>query len=325
VRWRSSRVRPRIADKWVDASRFTDDELADRIRADKIDILIDLSGHTAGNRLAVFARKPAPIAVSAWGSGGSGTGLRTIDYLFADPVSIPQDVRHLYAERVYDLPCVITLGAPPAELRTGEPPCIAKGYVTFGIFNRIEKISDNTTQVWSRILRAAPNSRLVIKHTALDDAALASLVAARFTAQGISADAIMCLGRTMRGEHLAAYGAVDICLDPFPHNGGVSTWEALHMGVPVVARLGNSSVGRAAAAIVSSIGLVDWIGEDDAAYVDVALKHASTPAYLSQLRRELPGRIANSASGNSALYTKAVEDAYRGFWKNYCDGVPARR
>src|SRR5581483_9633989 len=113
----------RIADRWVDASRLTDEELASRIRQDGIDILIDLSGQTAGNRLAVFARKPAPIAVSAWGSG-SGTGLPTIDYLFADPVSTPRDVRHLYAERIHDLACLITLEPPPPELRRAEPPCM---------------------------------------------------------------------------------------------------------------------------------------------------------------------------------------------------------
>ena len=307
----------RIADRWVDASRLNDEELANRIRADGIDILIDLSGQTAGHRLAVFARKPAPIAVSAWGSG-SGTGLPTIDYLFADPVSTPAEVRHHYAERIHDLPCLITLEAPPAEPRRAEPPCLANGYVTFGIFNRVEKISDNTTRVWSHILSAAPEARLMIKHFALDQPAVARDVIGRFAAHGIAPERITCLGRTTRDEHLAAYGMVDICLDPFPHNGGVSTWEPLHMGVPVVSKLGNSSVGRAGAAILSSIGLADWIAEDEATYVALALKHAATPEYLRQLRRELPERIANSASGNTERYTRAVEDAYRDFWREYC-------
>ena len=123
----------------------------------------------------------------------------------------------------------------------------------------------------------------------------------------------------MRGEHLAAYAAVDICLDPFPHNGGVSTWEPLHMGVPVVAKLDNSSVNRAGAAILSSIGLTDWIAEDEAAYVALALKHAATPEYSAAIAARASGRIANSDSGNPARYTKAVEEAYRGFWRDYCE------
>jgi len=307
----------RSADRWVDASRLSDEELAERIRADRIDILIDLSGHTAGNRLPVFARKPAPIAVSGFGSG-SGTGLPTVDYLFADPVSTPPDVRHLYPERIYDLPCLITLGAPPAESRTLEPPCIAKGHVTFGVFNRIEKISANNIPVWSRILGAVPGSRLVLKNFALADPALAHQMVAKFVAHGIAADRITCLGQTTRGEHLAAYGGIDICLDPFPYNGGASTWEALHMAVPVVALLGNRSSGRAAAAILSSIGLTDWIANDEAGYVDVAVRHAAQPEQLRKLRQELADRIASSASGNTVLYTKAVEEAYRGFWKEYC-------
>jgi predicted O-linked N-acetylglucosamine transferase (SPINDLY family) len=307
----------RSADKWVDAAHLTDEELADRIRADRIDILIDLSGHTAGNRLAVFARKPAPVAVSGFGSG-SGTGLPTVEYLFADPVSTPPEVRHLYPERIHDLPCLTTLAAPPAECRTAEPPCLARGHVTFGIFNRIEKISENNFPVWSRILSAVPGARLVLKHFALADPALAHQMVERFVAHGVAAERITCLGQTTRGEHLAAYAGVDICLDPFPYNGGASTWEALHMGVPVVAMLGNRSSSRAAAAILSSIGLTDWIASDEAAYVDVAAGHAAQGELLRRLRRGLPDRIANSAAGDTARYTRAVEQAYRGFWNAYC-------
>src|SRR6201999_2483020 len=122
-----------LADVWVDASRLSDDELADRIEADGVDILVDLSGHTAGNRLTVFARKPAPIQVTAWGSA-TGTGLQTMDYFFADPVTIPETVRHLFAEKVYDLPCVITTEALP-DVRPSPLPMIRKGHVTFGVFN----------------------------------------------------------------------------------------------------------------------------------------------------------------------------------------------
>jgi predicted O-linked N-acetylglucosamine transferase (SPINDLY family) len=310
----------RNADKWVDASRLIDDELAERIKADKVDILVDLSGHTAGNRLAVFARKPAPVQVTAWGSA-SGTGLPTIDYLFSDPVATPQEVRHLYPERIHDLPCFMTMRPPAALL--APPPWVAAAPLTFGVFNRINKISDHALRLWCEILRVVPASRLVIKNPALDDVALARRTVERFTAHGIAAGRIDCVGSTSRLHHLAAYGGIDICLDPFPQNGGISTWEALHMGVPVVAKLGDSSAGRAAGAILASLGLSEWIAEDDASYIDIAVRFAAMPAYRKTLREELPARILTTAAGDPVAYTKSVELAYRTFWTRYCDSFGA--
>jgi predicted O-linked N-acetylglucosamine transferase (SPINDLY family) len=307
-----------IADRWVDASRMPDDELAAKIRADKIDILIDLAGFTAGNRLAVFARKPAPIAVTAWGNP-AGTGSPTTDYVFADPVSVPHEVRHFFPEQIHDLPCFLSLGSPPAGFRITEPPCLSKGYVTYGVYNRINKISPDAVRIWSEIVRATPGSRIVIKHQALEDAALKRRIFEAFVAHGIAGDRIDCIGATSRDDHLKAYGDIDICLDPLRLNGGISTWEAVAMGVPVVAMLGNALASRASAAILTSIGLTDWIGADEAAYIDIALKNAARPNYLTELRREIPLRIEASAAGNPAAYTKAVEDAYRTFWKRYCE------
>jgi predicted O-linked N-acetylglucosamine transferase (SPINDLY family) len=128
----------------------------------------------------------------------------------------------------------------------------------------------------------------------------------------------LCLGSTSRPEHLAAYDGVDICLDPFPQNGGVSAWEALHLGVPVVAKLGGSIPSRLAGAILSSVGLDEWIANGDEQYISIALKYASMPEYLKTLRSELPSKIVASAAGNTKTYTRAVEAAYRIFWKEYC-------
>ena len=169
-----------LADVWVDAASLSDDELADRIQADGVDILVDLSGYTTGNRMSVFARKPAPVQVSAWGSG-TGTGLQTMDYLFSNPVTIPQDVRHLFAERVYDLPAAITMD-PISGVQPSAPPMLRNGFVTFGVFNRIDKISDEVLVVWSKLLRALPASKIVVKHLALDDALLRDTLVGRFVA-----------------------------------------------------------------------------------------------------------------------------------------------
>lgn len=310
-----------IADRWRDASQWTDDRLAAQIRADRVDILIDLSGHTRGNRLGVFARKPAPIQAHGWGHG-TGTGLPTIDYLFSDPVAIPLAVRHLFAETVVDLPCFVTLTPLPAGIARTEAPAIANGFVTFGVFNRISKISDEAAAVWSGILAQVPGSRLLIKDVALDDQLVRDKLLARFAACRLPVERVDLLGATLREEHLTSFNRIDIALDPFPQNGGVSTWEALQMGVPVVAKLGNSLPSRAAGAILTALGLPDWGADSDDAYVEIATGRAARIGELDQLRRALPGQISAAAAGNPVSYARAVDDAYRAMWTRYCnDGV----
>ncbi|HTC98392.1 MAG TPA: tetratricopeptide repeat protein [Bradyrhizobium sp.] len=305
-----------LADVWVDAVRLSDDELADRIQADGVDILVDLSGHTTGNRLGVFARKPAAVQVTAWGSG-TGTGLQTMDYFFADPVIIPQNVRHLFAERVYDLPSVITM-EPISDVQTSALPMLHNGFVTFGVFNRIDKISHEAVAVWSKLLRTVTESKIVIKHFALDEAFLRDGLIGRFVAHGVSQDRVICMGSSARRDHLQAFENIDISLDPFPQNGGISTWDSLYMGVPVIAKLGNGASSRAAGAILKAVALDDWVGDDDDGYVAIAQKFASMPSHLEKLRAELPARIANSPAGNVAVYTQRVEAGYRQFWRDYC-------
>jgi predicted O-linked N-acetylglucosamine transferase (SPINDLY family) len=312
-----------LVDGWVDAWQLSDDELADRIEADKVDILVDLSGHSAGNRLTVFARKPAPVQVTAWGSG-TGTGLPTIDYFLADPVAVPEAARHLFAERIFDLPSLITIG-PMTDQRPSELPMIRNGHVTFGVFNRIDKISDSALVVWSRILEEVAGSTIVLKNGALDDPFLRDVLIGRFVAHGVPQDRIRCLGASLRQVHLAEFANIDISLDPFPQNGGVSTWESLQMGAPVVAMLGRSASSRIGGAILNAIGLDDWIADDDDHYVAIAKKFALMAPELSALRAELPARIASSAAGNVVIYTSRVEEGYRQFWRDYCASVAGQR
>ncbi|MGC2777578.1 MAG: tetratricopeptide repeat protein [Bradyrhizobium sp.] len=304
------------ADVWVDASQMSDDELADRVIADGVDILVDLSGHSAGNRLPLFARKPAPVQVTAWGSG-TGTGLPTIDYFFADPVTVPQAARHLFAEQVHDLPAVITTEALP-DMPPTPLPVLRNGHVTFGVFNRLDKISDPALTVWTRLMRELPDSRIVLKSGSLDDALLRDRLLARFAAHGVTQDRITCLGWSTREQQIAQFALVDISLDPFPQNGGVSTWESLQAGVPVIAKLGRSAASRAAGAIVTAIGLDDWVAEDDDGYIATALKHAARSDELAKLRADLPALVANSAAGNVETYTRKVEQGYRLFWRRHC-------
>ncbi len=299
--------------------QWPDDRLADCIRADKVDILVDLSGHTIDNRLRVFARKPAPIQVTAWGHG-SGTGMPAMDYLFTDPVSVPREVCGLFAEQIYHLPCSIIIEPPPPELRAAEPPMTSSGYVTYGVFTRASRFSNSAIELWARILRSNATSRLIIKDHLLNDGSIQTRLLENLAAHGVAPDRVSLMGSTSREEHLAAYGRVDIGLDPFPHGGGVSTWESLYMGVPVVTRMGNSLSTRIGGAILSAIDMRDWIASSEDQYVDIALR--STPDQLRTIRNQLPDLIAARCSPVS--YTRAVERAYRTMWEKYCAERPGQ-
>jgi predicted O-linked N-acetylglucosamine transferase (SPINDLY family) len=308
-----------IADRWRDASQWTDQRLADQVRQDEVDILVDLSGYTAGHRLGAFVHKPAPIQVHGWGHG-TPPGLPAIDYVFGDPVTIPPDVRHLFCEKIFDLPCMLTLQPLPADVERGELPALANGFITFGVFNRTSKISEQAAAVWAQILDRVPGSRLLIKDFDLEEPLLRDNLLARFARHGVAADRLGLLGRTSRLDHLKALNRVDIALDPFPQNGGASTWEALQMGVPVVAKLGGALPSRAAGGILCGIGMGDWVADSAEAYIEIAVARASRIDELAHLRRALPGKIAASKAGNPAAYAGEVAKAYRSMWEAYCAG-----
>jgi predicted O-linked N-acetylglucosamine transferase (SPINDLY family) len=198
---------------------------------------------------------------------------------------------------------------------------LRNGYVTFGVFNRIDKISDGALATWSRLLQAVTGSVIAVKHNALSDAFVRESLIGRFEAHGMARDRVRCLGATSRLEHLAEFANIDISLDPFPQNGGVSTWESLQMGVPVVAKLGASCGSRIGGSIVSAIGLGDWVAGDDERYVAMATEFAGRPAELEALRAKLPSMVASSEAGNNELYARRVEEAYRRFWRDYCSSL----
>ena len=167
-------------------------------------------------------------------------------------------------------------------------------------------------------MREVTGSKIVIKNGLLDDPLLRDRLVARFVAQGIAEENVICMGTTPRNEHLRAFANVDISLDTFPQNGGISTWESLYAGVPVVAKLGNGSSARAGGSIVAAVGLEDWVAEDDEGYAAIACKYAAQPAHLTKLRADLPAQIANSPAGNVESYTRRVEAGYRQFWRDHC-------
>ena len=303
---------------WRRTTAMSDEALANQIREDRVDILIDLSGHSKGNRLLAFARKPAPIQVTAWGHGG-GTGLPMIDYQLADPVSIPSHVRPLFAEEVWDLSCSITFESPSFSPPIKELPAYASGSILFGSLNRYTKVTPVVEQLWARILKSLPGSRLMLKDGLFDHPDGRAAVLARFAALGISKERIELRGHTSHEAHLAACSEVDIALDTFPQNGGITTWEALWMGAPVVTMLGNKLAGRLSGGILHSLGLPEWVGQNQEDYVRIALRQASDWDALARFRQSIRARMFASQAGNPEKYTREVEAAYRSMWQRKMD------
>lgn len=309
------------ADVWRPTTNLSDAELADLIRRDGVDILVDLSGHTEGNRLLVFARKPAPVQVTAWGHGG-GTGLPTIDYQFTDPVHTPDWARHLFAEASYDLPCCITFESTPTAPLVTLLPALTQGHLTFGSINRLIKMTPAVQALWARILQNVPGSRLLLKDASLDDPSHRERLRASFLQLGIDGPRLELRGFTSHEDHLATCGEVDIMLDSFPQNGGITTWESLWMGVPLVVLAGNKPPSRISAAILHALGLDEWIAGDEEDYLHRAVSNASNLDALARFRQGIRARIESSAAGNPELYTRRVEDGYRMMWKNWLEGTP---
>jgi protein O-GlcNAc transferase len=303
------------ADKWRRTSDLSDDQLAQLVRQDQIDILVDLVGHMKGNRLRVFAAKPAPIQITAWGEP-TGTGLKAVDYLFADPVLVPASERALLAEEVADLPCFLGFWSPDALPEPGGLPANDRGYVTFGSFNRLAKTSEPVLQEWSAILRAVPGSRLILKDRLV--AQQANVIRGVLAEEGISAERVTLIEQVDRAAHFAAYRDIDIALDPFPHGGGMTTLESLWMGVPVVTAPGRIISSRLAAAILTAAGLTGFIATDREHYVQLAAAKASELDALAQLRSTLRQRLANTEFGDAVRYTRAVERHYRSMWQEWC-------
>ncbi len=311
------------ATTWRDTASQSDEELAELIRSDRIDVLVDAVGHMQGHRLLVFARKPAPVQVTAWGEP-TGTGLETMDYLFADRVLVPKSERPLFAETVVDLPNFLTYWVPGPLPEVGPSPAQVRGYVTFGSFNRLLKLLDPVLSLWAAILRAVPGSRLVLKDRPLDHPGERAAILAFFEREGITADRLTLLGLSDREEHFTRLNEIDIALDPFPHGGGATTLDALYMGVPVITCAGPTVSARLAAACLSAIGLTDFVALDRDAYLALAVSKAQQLDALADLRQTMRARLAATPVGDPARYTRAVEKAYCEMWRRYVGGVSLR-
>ena len=310
---------------WWNASSWSDDALADRIRADKIDILIDLSGHTARNRLLVFARRPAPIQVTALGYVTT-SGLETMDYRLTDSLCDPgRGEDRFYSERLWRLETGFNCYAPPRGLPDPGPiPSLDEGRITFGSFNNLDKIVPPVIEAWAEILHRLSDSRLLMKTKTLGEPSVRERLFAAFADQGIAPERLELRDWSATlAEHFDAYREVDLALDPFPYNGTTTTCEALMMGVPVVALRGERHAARVSFSLLARLGLEGLTAVSTEAYVERALALAERPDALVKLRSGLRQRLAGSPLCDAGRYTRSLEAAYRGMWQRHCTAAAA--
>jgi protein O-GlcNAc transferase len=308
------------ADAWRDVAGLPDDRVAEIMRADRLDLLIVLAGHTGRNRIAVAARRPAPVQVSFHDL--STSGLSVMDAWLTDAVLHPETTRERFTERLIRLPCFY-LHEPPAEAPDPGPlPANSFGAITFGSCNNTSKHTPEVLALWAEVLRAVPGSRLLLKYlNRYASGRLRARIAGVFAEHGVSADRLLFLtGNVPRREQLALLRQVDIALDPFPFNGSTTTFEALWMGVPVVTLAGDRFLGRVGASVLHQIGLDDLVANDAADYVERARALASDLPRLAALRAGLRARVAASPLCDAEGYAAALDAALRGLWRAWCRG-----
>ncbi len=299
-----------------DVASLDDAELVAQIRADDIDVLIDLSGHTAGSRLTAFAHRPAPVAVS-WLGYFATTGLPYVDAVLLDEWHAPPGTEAQFVEPILRLPsgrfCYQPVPWAPTEVA---PPAFQRnGFVTFGCFNNTAKLNDLVFDAWARVLQAVLNSRLILKWRTFNDEALRQQVTDTFASRGIAADRIELRGPSFHADLLKEYADIDIALDPFPFTGGLTSCEALWMGVPVVTWPQSRVVSRQTHAFVHQIGLPELSASNADDYVRIAVELANDRGRLAQLRATLRDRMRASPLLDVAGFTRQLEDVLIGLFR----------
>ncbi len=302
------------AQAWHLSSALTNEELAEQIRRDKIDILIDLSMHMTRNRLLMFSQKPAPVQV-AWLAYPGGTGLDAIDYRISDPWIDPPGIdESRYAEKTIRLPETWVCYDPLCDVPAAKSR--AEGSICFGSINNPCKLNDPLLRLWARVMHAVPDSRLLL--LAFENEHRRRLTEFLRT-EGMSGDRVGFLGRSLRSDYLRLYDQIDICLDPLPYNGITTTCDALWMGVPVVTLTGQTAGGRAAASILANVELKDLIADNPEQFIRIASALAGNASRRSDLRQTLRDRFTCSPIMNAPRFAKAMEAAYRQMWHDWCN------
>jgi predicted O-linked N-acetylglucosamine transferase (SPINDLY family) len=318
----------KLAHHWCWTTQLTDAQLAERIRADQIDILVDLAGHTACNRLRVFALKPAPIQAT-WLGYMNTTGLTAIDYRITDDYLDPAPASSHSSqttgegtsvrdtEELLRLPDGICCFAPPAEAPAVSPlPALSRGYVTFGSLHNLFKVNDRVLNLWSEVLTSLPTARFLMFRDTIT-AAVQERLRRQFAERGIAGERLDIRRGTDAPGFMSVYGEIDVSLDTFPFSGGVTTCESLWMGVPVISLCGVRPAGRHSAAILKRVDLDDWVADRPEQYVELAKRLSGNLESLAKTRIELRERMKPTLC-DAERFTRGLEAAYRSIWRKKC-------
>jgi protein O-GlcNAc transferase len=306
-------------DHWMDCIGLSDEKLAEQIRQDQIDILVDLAGHTAFNRLLVFAQKPAPVQVTYLGYPNT-TGLNTIDYRVTDHYRDKEGSADSFSSETLErMPnsyfCYRPYNDSPL---VNELPALKNSYVTFGSFNNFAKLNPDMIALWAKILVKIKNSKCLLKTKSLHDNQLQHTLTEKFVRLGVKPEQLILEGSTPVPAYLTRYHQVDIGLDSFPYNGGTTTCEALWMGVPVVTLVGETHVSRMGLSILSTVELTELVAHTQEEYVEICVKLANDIEYLQTLRTGMRERMQNSPLMDGVGFTRDLEKAYRKMWEKWC-------
>lgn len=309
----TERIRPQFK-RWTPITAMSDETAARQIHGDGIHLLIDLAGHTDGNRLPLFAWKAAPVQLT-WLGFLASSGVPGMDYLLADPVSVPPGAEAHFSEQIWRLPDTINCFTPPQDspaLTVQVPPAQQAGHVTFGSYQNPTKISQTVLSVWAQVLNALPSAHLRLQSRALDHENERQRLLQRLAEVGMDTSRVRLVGAiASREEHLASHREVDILLDTFPYPGITTTCEALWMGVPTVTLAGRSMLSRQGATLLQCVGLGDWVADSEAAYVALAIQHASDVGALASLRSRLRERARETPLFNAPMFAHGLAQALR--------------
>jgi predicted O-linked N-acetylglucosamine transferase (SPINDLY family) len=296
----------------------SDEKVAGLIEEDKIDILVEIGGHVGDNRLPVLAYKPAPVQVDY--GGFNTTGMQAVDYRLTDNLADLPESQKFYTEELVYLPGGLTCYAPPDFAPSVTAlPALRKAHITFGVFNNNMKINPYTMSLWAEILKANSNSRLLMKLAVGNDQGMKDKYLGRFEQLGINRERVEICGWKAPVEHLKLYGEIDIALDSYPYNGGVTTLEGLWMGVPIVSLVGSSGfLSRVGLSILSRVGLESFAVLTPTEYVEKAVSLAENLETLAEIRASMRERMTAGVLCDAKTFARSVEAAYRKMWHRWC-------
>nr|CRH07064.1 putative GT41 : related to UDP-GlcNAc : protein O-b-N-acetylglucosaminyltransferase [Candidatus Magnetococcus massalia] len=316
--WLTEQARAHV-DHWRNCATLSDALLEQQILADGIDVLVDLSGHTRGNRLMLMAKRVAPVQILGGGSFCSN-GIDSMDGAVVDPYQVPPEQAEGFSEPLIQMPGGnYAIYMPPDYLPEVAPTPMAKnGHITFGCFNNLAKLNEPVVVLWSELLQQIPDSRLLIRTYALNDASTRERYIKLFAHHGVATERLMLHGGLPHKELLDAYGEMDIALDPFPYSGGLTTIEALWMGVPVIALAGDRMAGRHSVAHLNAAQLGDWVVQSPEAYIALAKAWAAKPQELASLRQAVRPRMQHGPTADWQGYTRHMEGEMRRLWQRWC-------